>query len=92
MKEVHDLRHNFLAAWNEDNVIEPRVEVILITSEPQYHVDPADTVQRQRLAEQTRFVSSPVSLREIANRLTLLAEQAEQLPLTTRTPQKPSTP
>jgi hypothetical protein len=86
MKEILSLTANFLAAWSDDKKLNHRVEVILITSEPKYGVDPSGEMTRQRQTDQYRFVGAPETIRTLAKKLTLLADEAEELPLANREP------
>lgn len=81
MKELRSLRANFLAAWDDENKLSHRVEVILIIAEPKYNVESTGEVTRQRIADQYRFITDPSGLREIAQTFKKLADEAESLPL-----------
>ena len=81
MKEIISMSANFLAAWSDEKKLIPRVEIILITSEPKYGIDMTGETTRQRVTDQYRFTSSPGALRELAKRLQGLADEVEELPL-----------
>jgi hypothetical protein len=81
MKEILSLSANFLAAWSDDKKLNHRVEVILITSEPKYGVDLSGELTRQRQTDQYRFTGSPETIRTLGKKLQMLADEAEELPL-----------
>lgn len=79
MKELLTISSNFTAAWTQDNKLLPRVEVILVMSEPSYTVDAVGEVVSQRETSQVRFSASPKVLRKLAEAMTKLADEAETL-------------
>lgn len=82
MKELLTINANFHAVWAEGSKkLLPQVEVILIMSEPTYSVDPAGDVIRQRATSQVRFSASPKLLFKLAETMTKLGTEAEELPL-----------
>jgi len=90
MKEIISISANFLAAWSDGKELNHRVEVILITSEPKYGVDLSGELTRQRQTDQYRFVGSPETIRTLGKKLQMLADEAEELPLSNR-PRSPMT-
>ena len=94
MKEILSLSANFLAAWSDDKKLNHRVEVILITSEPKYGVDLSGELTRQRQTDQYRFTGSPETIRTLGKKLQMLADEAEELPLSNAVMSQPeqSTP
>lgn len=78
MKEILGTTSNHLAR-HTDAGLEPSVEVILVTSEPRYSVDPAGGMARSRTVESVRFVASPQQLRDLAAQLVEMADGADEL-------------
>jgi hypothetical protein len=79
MKELLTISSNFLAAWTEEKKLLPRVEIILVMSEPSYSVDAVGDVVRQRETSQVRFTASPSATRKLSDAMKKLADEAETL-------------
>jgi hypothetical protein len=60
------------------------VEVIIITSEPKYGVDVSGEITRHRETDQYRFTGSPETIRTLGKRLQMLADEADELPLSNK--------
>jgi hypothetical protein len=78
MKELVTLCANTHAVWTEGNQLVPQVEVILVISEPTYHVNEAGEVLRQRETSQVSFAASPKALLKLAGAMVELATEAHE--------------
>lgn len=79
MKELLTVNANFCAWWTEDKKLLPKIEVILVMSEPSYSVDAVGEMVCQRKVSQVRFSASPIVLRKMSETLTKLADESETL-------------
>ena len=63
MRELIAVAHNITLVKDHDNGWEGRAEVIVITSEPQYHLDEdGDLKNRRRACEVFRFMASEAQI------------------------------
>lgn len=82
MKEIVATNANFhLAPANPPagGPLLPRVELVLITSEPRYAFDEVGTMLRLRRTETLRFSAAPAALRTMAAEFVELADLADEL-------------
>lgn len=77
MKEVISLCANFFLSAGEDGKNHPQAEIVLIFSEPVYHIDLSGEVVKRRDPSQVRFMSHPEMLRKLAKSLSTLADECE---------------
>lgn len=76
MKELHLFASNNLTAV-KDGVIAPKVEAIIVTTEPVFRLSPDGGIVTKRDAFQFRFVASPADLRILADDMKRAADDCE---------------
>lgn len=77
MKELRSTTANMALVIGGD---EPQtvVEVVLLVSEPKYSIDASGSVAKARNLEDMRFSASPKGLRDLADVLLKLADEADE--------------
>lgn len=78
MRELRSISHNISILMHEDSE-QPMVEVILLLSEPQYAIDASGMFAKSRNLTDFRFGTTPKGLRDLAETLIGMADEAEHL-------------
>ncbi len=78
MKELLDVRANYMATWTDEKKFVPQVEVVLLLTEAAYSVDAVGAVVRGREVSQVRFTTVAGNLRTLADVLVGIAGEVEQ--------------
>ena len=79
MKELAGMAMNSLLSdsHRDPTKLEAKIEVIFVTSEPQYRVDQAGQMVRQRETESTRIVADTKAWRKVAADLLKWADEED---------------
>ena len=78
MKELIANARNIAFVEIDDDTLSATVEIILITSEPQWQADGGGGMSKHRVAETLRFNAQPDALRQLAKNLNAYADEADK--------------